>query len=413
MMEQYPYKKNMINSEISNIELQLKLSQTEVFYPLSEFKLFDEILFTKRTKNYASSRVREQLKKVTNRLFITKTNTSGPHSLATATFLKNKYLYWTYEGVLDYIWANTKVIEDEVMKNAGELETSFVGTCLEKLLEKLQKNKKIFFNNNIDIVSLGCGDGFKDIDVITKNKLSILNYYLIDISPFLLLMAINNFSKVNKDFLSNLHPLLIDFFDINKLQSSQKELIFSKSRNRIFLLFGQTLANYRETDLIYEISQIMNDNDLLIVGIELINKRNVEEISSKYRNEANDSFLIRPLKMIPWFAKYEPYEFCFNPKTEKNHVLSVVGDESLIYIANITIPFIELDAIIGWSTKYDVDEIILFFETLHSKQNPKIPLTLFCYKLTSDNNYGTFALIKDSSLLNNEIEDHDSKYYDN
>lgn len=376
------------------------VSQMKTFCPISEFNLFDEILFSKEKKKY-TPREYDRLIAIKKRLFIEKENKTGTYKGQSATFLKNKYLYWTHEGVLEYLWANEKVKNDEMMEQANELETDYLKICLEKYIS----DKKISLND-VDLISLGCGDGLKDIAIIKNNGLNINNnYFLIDISPFLLLKAINNFSIQRSDLLNNIYPILIDFFDLNKLSSKTNEQILDPKRKRIFLLLGQTFANYREAELLFEISKFMQEDDLLIIGAELINNRASDTIASKYDNEENNNFLLRPLRMIPWFSKFDEDRFNFSTNTGAHNVLSMI-DKTIIYTANIKIPYIDYEAVIGWTSKYEYVELNKFLHSLKFL-TPKINLDLYHQRITNDGYYGLFTLVKNSLKKNTKsLPDH-------
>ena len=223
-------------------------------------------------------------------------------SLQDKYWLKNKYLYLTTRGITRYL----EIIGDD-RDNFEQFEINAVKCFIEKKL----KNE----NNKVNIISLGCADSRKEIEVIKqlekidKNILKKIRYYAVDCSPVLIQLGINNISAVNELESLEFISVVADFWHLasyikEQKQRSRDDYFFGEGKN-LFLLLGETLCSYKEDALFHQFRKIMrNDkNDELLVTIKLNGAR-----ETKYDRLCQDStFLMSPLTYVPYFYGYTRY----------------------------------------------------------------------------------------------------------
>jgi len=215
-------------------------------------------------------------------------------------YLKNKYLYYFAEGAIGYLEALYSM--REYIEKQTKYEINNVYSLIKEYIIKHGLNK------NINFISLGCGNGTKDLEIFKESKkkkeeVFLKKYVPIDISPYLLQLAIQRFYKespstqvtaINSDFL---------IFDEALIKS-----IPNDENTRIFTLLGSTLGNYKEKELLGRISSIMQPNDLLVIGVELFqDKEDLKKQFVKYSSTGNYLFLMQPFKLIPKYRGYLDY----------------------------------------------------------------------------------------------------------
>lgn len=325
----------------------------------------------------------------------------NPNSL----YLKNKYLYYLAEGALGYLEAIYSMHTE--LSEINNYETEEVVNQINELLLGAN-NKKIFY------ISLGCGDGEKDLKIIKllKPKITLKDsmYIPIDISPYLLQLAIQKCNEEISDL--PITSIYSDFFDFDGSLAS----VIPNNPNviRVFTLLGSTIGNYKEKDLLSKISKLMSPNDYLIVGFELYDDRDtLEKQISKYYTDGNYLFLMQPFKLIPKYRGYLDYPNRYfklrkDTLTYNTSITDIKG--SLSYTPHLKIPTRDGQKTIymAWSTKYKVDNLKNEF---FLEDNLDDILLQYCNKfpINANGNYG-LALLKrlddnTSQLKNNYIEE--------
>lgn len=228
-------------------------------------------------------------------------------------YLKNKYLYLTTKGIINYLGISS---ESEV--SAGEIG--------KKITQKLEKDER-------HVVSLGAADSQKEKgifdDLKANNKLqNVLSYVPIDVSPMLIQLGINRFSSDEgyKEFQVN--SIVADFWHLaeyikNKGEEEKKKIrkeLFGDTRGnkkRLFLILGETFGNYAGSDLLEQVSEFMDEEDELIIDIQE---------SHKFDDQA---FLLAPLSYLPYFYGYTRYGTNFLKTRGKQRIIE---DSNKTYI---------------------------------------------------------------------------------
>lgn len=302
------------------------------------------------------------------------------------------------------------------MDNLKETEFFVETQAISEFIKELLINNKSLYDN-LSFVSLGSGDGRKDVailnNVLEYTKLtSAHDYFLVEISPYLLLLSSHmldsNFVKEsNDDFIREdypkINPVLIDFFNLDFLRENHKKLF--ESKKRLFFLLGQTFGNYRELDLLKQIIKIMEVGDLLFIGLEIHSefadeiKKSADkelkkkEIQQQYRMPENQKFLLEPITLIPSYSNIIEnrsikilHKFSDSVIESFGKKLSDVND-TYAYCAQLDITGIGT-SYIGWSHKYCKESIDSFFNNLI---NQSIPLRLIKYINTFQKNHEIYT----------------------
>jgi|GEM_PF-3657872 len=280
--------------------------------------------------------------------------------------LKTKYLYYTSSGTMAYL----KIIND--MRKTGDMSHSHDVTAVKNII--CDKDSGISNGNDYDFISLGCGDGTKDCDIL--NGLGGLKKYVpIDTSPKLLQLAINNFKKKFTDTVdkngenihSNIQAMNCDFFDLSKIKLSS--LIESKNK-KIYACLGNTIGNFKEKSLLEQFYNTMEKDDYLIVSFDTIEPSSDDEAYNKsikkYRDDRRSvNFLMNPLQLIQCYKGHFDELACnFNLDDEqaKPRDFSDISD-SKSFSPYITFPYKNQQAHLTWTTKYVAGGVIKFLET--------------------------------------------------
>ena len=308
-------------------------------------------------------------------------------------YLKNKYLYYTTDGAINYL---------EAHKSMSKNTTDNLGLIEKELLEKLIQDNYA----NTALISLGSATSRKEIDalksVFTANNSANVSFFPIDVSPTLMQLGVLRFKNEigNK---RKICPIISDFWNLPEVLS---DLPFKTGFNkRIFTLFGATIGNYYEYDLINCISELMQPQDILIIGFETHNiKKDLETEKNRIYNEYNTFknmlFLTQPFNYIPKLKGYSAKIFDYFSQKIDDSILTNIDskyEKKLEFITNVPniitySPFINIPISIyasdstsnffrlAQSTKY---EITSFFNWFKEKFNN---LKLIDYTELSDKN---------------------------
>ena len=286
-------------------------------------------------------------------------------------YLKNKYLYVTTTGIMNYLRlyeSQKKTLEEFFRFEKYELADAIIG-----LLRSLDDNSML------NIVSLGAAISDKEAEVLRdiveddeiKKK---IRYYPVDISPMLIQLGLNSFAKdpVYQDF--EVNPIVADFWSMARyikstddgLKGERRKEFFGEGK-RLFLIMGGTFGNYSEKEFLDQVLEMMDEGDELLVSVKLQHPEDNYTPDKDYINlPGNEDFLLEPLKYIPLYYGYSRYYRDFLV-TDKNANLSENDDEmkfvSVVPKSECTAPFIEVDGIgnnmqrakirLCWSTRYD------------------------------------------------------------
>ena len=273
--------------------------------------------------------------------------------------LKNKYLYLFTEGAIRFLEANTSMGQGK--EKLSSLETKVLNEIIIKQTSK-----------EINILSLGAGTSKTEINAI-KNIDKTINYYALDVSFYLLELGIINFYEEcrGKDNIK-FESILADIWDASKCVSSMNNLV-NREEVTIFTLFGNTIGNYPEKEIMNKIISLMKPNDYFIVGYDVwtaknthvSNKQKIKSvIYNKYNTFGNLQFLIQPLKYIPKYSGYTKNLSKYCKISQENSVLIEKANEneydkitnvknSIVYAPHLILPTIDKRKIrLAQSTKY-------------------------------------------------------------
>jgi len=174
------------------------------------------------------------------------------------------------------------------------------------LINKMGNKVEKIVRDSFDLISLGPGSGKKDVaflsSSITRDKIHW--YYPIDISSHLLFHAMKNVTDEFDHSYLKVKGIRANFNTLQKLQYVYR---YTNKMN-IFTLFGNTLGNYNEYELIDRISNSMLTDDLLVVEVNNIVSYN-ESLKTKYKNKNYVEFILEPLRSLGIGVKAENLRF--------------------------------------------------------------------------------------------------------
>ena len=137
------------------------------------------------------------------------------------------------------------------------------------------------YDSPFELVELGAGDGFKTkilLECLTSRKVNF-TYVPIDISPTILDTLTSSMRKSIPSLRTN--AIAGDYFEV------LSRLKRSSNTRRVLLFLGSTIGNFTETEAIGFLSELrkcMNDNDLLMIGVDL--QKHPKIISDAYNDRA-------------------------------------------------------------------------------------------------------------------------------
>lgn len=257
--------------------------------------------------------------------FLDERNKKESGLLSTDYFLKNKYLYMSTKGALNYLDAFSSMQDTQKEKN--DFEKTWVATNIKDSLYSYdQKYGEELASGTI--ISLGAGTSEKEIEILKKviplcNNKKIC-YYPLDISFHLLQLSM---LKLSHEFQEpdrvEFHPIIADFWDAANYSKKKDLFPENNTTGRVFLLLGNTFGNYREIDLLDQLMQLMELNEVLIVGINILERsdslepfkkdsevnketelKQQEKLFADYNRPEVIQWLLQPLNYIPWYAGY-------------------------------------------------------------------------------------------------------------
>jgi hypothetical protein len=219
---------------------------------------------------------------------------------------------------------------------------------------------KLNIEYSFDLVSLGPGSGKKETaflsSTIKVGRGNLYWYYPIDISSHLLIMAMNSATTAFDDTLVKIKGIRGDFNFLSRLQY----IYGYRDVAKVFTLFGNTLGNYAEGDLIKKIEQSMKPKDIIVIEVNDLNGN-----LDKYKKNAYKEFILEPLKATGLEPKISKLKF---ETPSRNGTLMVPRSERMCanYYFNTTekkfIKTKNSKLTITHSTHYDKMGLIEFVE---------------------------------------------------
>lgn len=230
-------------------------------------------------------------------------------------------------------------------------------------LLNLSKFLKENIDEAIDFISLGPGSGEKDKIIISNliNPKYVHWYYPIDISSHLLFQTLKKITSEFDDRKLKVKGIRANFKSLERLK-----FVYQYTNHlNIFLLLGNTLGNYQESDLLNTIRNSMYKDDLLILELNKIDQEN--NSSNKYNNPNYQKFILEPLKSIGITPKSNQLKF----ESFDNNASSIenaIRINANYYLNQDDKKLIgnEYDKItITHSTKYDYQKLIEYLSSMN------------------------------------------------
>ncbi len=311
-------------------------------------------------------------------------------------YLKNKYLYLTTRGVMNYLRLYQKQ-KEEVNKPYYDFEISRVKNYIKTYLKD---------NDSLSIVSLGAANSDKEKDVfkgLTDTEIGKIKYCPVDISNYLIHLGIIDVSSEERLKDLDVNSIIADFWDLGDYiedneDNDIKEELFGK-KGRVFLLLGGTFGNYTEKEFLDKIVELMDVGDELIISLKL--KKEGTSISEEYDHPGDSEFLMEPLTYIPYFYGYAKYHRDLLEKGKNAELKDNDYDKKFVSIipkSECHAPFIEVKdenelnkkLRLAWTTRYDKDTLINWLKNYRSNDNN---IGDFILKISTEEIEGNHALI--------------------
>ncbi|MEM7087440.1 MAG: L-histidine N(alpha)-methyltransferase [Bacteroidota bacterium] len=194
-----------------------------------------------------------------------------------------------------------------------------------KLCDFLKQN----FDQSLDVISLGPGSGEKD-KIILRNLISEKHlhwYYPIDISSHLLFHTLKKITNEFNDINLKVKAIRANFNSLERL----KFVYQYTNQLNVFLLLGNTIGNYQESNFLNTLRNAMFNQDLLVIEVNKLSKD--EQSSGKFINNNYLEFILEPLKSIGFTPNANRLKFEVS-KTKKSDVPNSVRINSNYYLSD-------------------------------------------------------------------------------
>ncbi len=299
-----------------------------------------------------------------------------------ANMLVHKYLYYTFESVIRYLKTIKNSKYKALLNVSTEVEVAKFSTYFEDI--KIHSTY-----NEYDYVSVGCGDGDKDASILKtlNDKLKYtenINYIPLEFSYYLILSAITKVKTKCSNYV-DIYPFNVDFLKYQEFIDKFNKTLNS-NRHAIFSLFGHTIGNYLETDLLNPISNLMRPYDFLLIGYEVYPDMEVyRRNTGHYDNKEDRDFLKYPLKLLPNFSGH--LEEDDNLKFEITKDISYTKIEGCFSVVP-TLKDTGINLTLAFSTKYQVELLKQFFKDYFNELSLK-----YIKNYESSNEFPQYALM--------------------
>jgi uncharacterized SAM-dependent methyltransferase len=175
----------------------------------------------------------------------------------------SKYLYWTPEGSEHWLKL-CKHKTYQFYRDSLELLRQRAGTIVGEIV-------KASGSAQIDLVSVGSGDGMKDNALLGQLQKELeddefVYYYPVDISDTLIVEAIRNAlhgGLPRESF--RVKALIADFLNLAQLQAFYEE----RPAPNLFSVLGNTIGNADEDELFRSVSDAMLPGDLVLLEVNV------------------------------------------------------------------------------------------------------------------------------------------------
>ncbi len=228
----------------------------------------------------------------------------------------------------------------------------------------------------IDFVSLGPGNGAIDHRILRRLQADLLlrDYYCLDSSFELLCYAVKQIlrSKALQDL--KIHATCGDFTQVRKLGPDAN----AKGHTRLFALTGFTLGNFKEDELLTQISPLMSGQDYLLLDARLhhlnawdgerkLNSREKSALQGHYQPESVKRFVFGPVETTT-YAKWKDvqieYEVAPKRTSVPGAVRIVIFCKSLDTITRLTGKRIRMQRLdLASTTLYGYSELASWLES--------------------------------------------------
>jgi uncharacterized SAM-dependent methyltransferase len=205
---------------------------------------------------------------------------------------------------------------------------------MELLFKRLDTFLSSFKTKKINVIDLGCGDGYKAVKIITRaiEYGFEVRYVPVDISQSLIDIV---YKKVKKAFPKiKIFPYVIDF-ELGNFS----EISFTLSRDgyaNLMLFLGTTLGNFDNANrILTNFRDSMTTSDYLIIGIEMTNFALIDKILERYKREREgDNFLSYIPRYIGFAPKQREIEFSWHEKLHQIQAHLLVNKDTNVKIGS-------------------------------------------------------------------------------
>jgi len=268
-----------------------------------------------------------------------------------------KYLYWDAQGATRWV-----EIADRSTYQTAQMAQSLLGTkggdIVRRIIEDAGKSGKLGFR----FINLGVGIGWKDrvilMHLLEQTK-SDIGYVAVDQSFAIMQITIQRLEPLMILYGQRLHMhYIVDDFLANADRFNEyiNTQVTPRNSCRIIGFLGGSLGNFRETNILTTMREMMSPQDYLLLGVEYIGARSDTELQKIYSDEVMRQFWSGPIRDV---QGTDIQEFDFQFPMFEGHAYSDVENAKTI-VARVAHKKKRTQVQVCWMTKYEPDDLELF-----------------------------------------------------
>lgn len=288
-------KKKILILQLENCEIPAYLKHLKYidfsnyergFYELSEtlkiqnVKLYEETKTSPTSKNVVNSLIDNSI--TTRNLF------NELREGVEIGLVDQKFLYWNVDS--------SKLWVDLCHNSEYPLYTNSIQLLLTKFRNEIFP--KISYDSGMfgSFVNMGVGSGQKDYIILKEliNKAKT-KYFAIDLSYSMIQETLTHVLPLKKRFPDRLEIMSI-LGDIEKLGKYKK--YYKTPMPTLYGFLGSNISNFKENHILSIFRSVMEHDDILLLEVDWIGERNIDDILDGYSDVENMRFIWQPLAFL-------------------------------------------------------------------------------------------------------------------
>jgi len=268
-----------------------------------------------------------------------------------------KYLYWDVQGATRWV-----EIADRSTYQTAQMAQSLLGTRGSEIIRRIIKDAGKSAKLGFRFINLGVGIGWKDriilMHLLEQTK-SHIGYVAVDQSFAIMQITIQRLEPLMILYGQRLHMyyMVEDFLaNADRFNDYINTQVKPYNSCKIIGFLGGSLGNFRETNILTKMRNMMSPQDYLLLGVEYIGGRQDTELQKIYSDEVMRQFWSGPIRDVQG-TDIQEFDFQF-PVFEGNAYSDVENSRTIAAKVNHRRKGTQVQ--VCWMTKYEPNDLELF-----------------------------------------------------